>query len=60
MLDMPPDLFRLAVMVAMGTALMCSCLVGGYRLAYILGLDRGLGAIAGIAVGVAAVIHWLI
>lgn len=60
MLDVPPDLFRLAVIVAMGTALMVSCLIAGYRAAWFLGLDGGLGAVAGIAVAMSIIIGWFI
>lgn len=45
-------------MLAMGTALVVSSLIGGYRVALRFGVDPGLGAVAGIAVGIAGLIAW--
>lgn len=58
-LELPDDPLRLALLVLMGTSLVVSSMLMGWRFAPRVGVDSGLGALAGIVAGVAGVVAWL-
>lgn len=57
--EMPAEPFDLFLIVAMGTAIVLTSMVAGYRVAYVFGIDRGIGAAFGAAFGVLGMLRWL-
>lgn len=57
--EMPAEPFDLFLIVAMGTAIVLTSMVAGYRAAYVFGIDRGIGATLGAVVGVFGMLRWL-
>ncbi len=58
-LPLPDDPLRFVVLVAMGTAMVVSGMLGACRISALMGLDPGIGAVLGIAVGAAGLVLFL-
>lgn len=52
------ELLRTGVLIAMGTILVLSTMVGGYRVAPLVGVSGDWGAMLGVVVGVGGIIAW--
>lgn len=59
MIELPADWLRLTVLILMGTALVVSSLIGGYRLSFLVGINPGIGAMGGILAGATALVIWI-
>jgi len=58
--DILTDPARLLALVLMGTLIVASAMVMGYRAARMLGWDGGYGAICGLSVGVGGMIVFIL
>ncbi len=58
--SLPNDGLSLAVLIVLAVALIVSFLIAGYRIALWVQMDPALGALIGLAIGVVALLAWLL